>query len=111
MPDSDWKPGRVWLPGDLVIVLESTLVSRLNSNAEQFTRGLQLALIIQQSNQWAEPSDPAGGSHTYYTVFFNNEPNDPMAAAGFYYVPGNCIIHPDEANNPARLFGSRRLQE
>jgi hypothetical protein len=109
-----------WLPGDLIVVLESSLISRLNSEAEQFTRGLQLGLVVQRSHQWVEPNPLQEESHMFYVVFFgsivrkkplDNELNSATVMPGFYRVPGNRIIHPDEVHNPARLFGSHRVTE
>lgn len=110
-----------WLPGDLIVVLASSLISRCNSEVEQFTRGLQLGLIVCRSHQWVEPNALQEESHMYYIVFFgsivgkqklfDNEPDSATVAPGFYKVPGNRIIHPDEINNPARLFGTQRLSE
>jgi len=112
---------RDWLPGDLIVVLESSLISRINSEVEQFTRGLQLGLIVQRSHRWTEPNVLQEDSHMYYIVFFgsivkhpklfNAEPDSSVVTPGFYCVPGNRIIHPDEVHNPARLFGSQRLSE
>jgi hypothetical protein len=104
---------RDWLPGDLIVVLESSLITKWsddeNTLSEHFTRGLQLGLIINRSHRWAEPwAEPntlLEGSHMYYLVFFANY------HTGFYKVPGNRIIHPDEVNDPSRLFGSQRLSD
>jgi|SRR5579871_2903890 len=110
---------RDWLPGDLVVVLESSLVARCGTEIEQFTRGLQLGLIIQRSHAWTEPNELQAESHMFYIVFFGSikgpqrmgfahEVDDSIVSPGFYRVPGNRIIHPDEVHNPARLFGSHR---
>jgi len=109
---------RDWLPGDLVVVLESSLIARCGTEIEQFTRGMQLGLVIQRSHQWTEPNTLQEESHMYYIVFFGSvvgpqrmfphERDDSVMSPGFYRVPGNRIIHPDEVNNPARLFGSHR---
>jgi hypothetical protein len=114
-------PTRDWLPGDLIVVLESSLIARCGTEIEQFTRGLQLGLVVQRSHQWTEPSALYEDSHMYYIVFFGsikgdqkligNEHDDSIVSPGFYRVPGNRIIHPDEVHNPARLFGSQRLTE
>jgi len=108
---------RDWAPGDLVVVLASSLVDRCGSEAQLFTRGLQLGLVIQRSHQWVEPNALQEESHMYYVIFFASIAGTPpgldddVMSPGFYRVPGNRIIHPDEASNPARLFGSQRLQE
>lgn len=111
-------PTKDWLPGDLVVVLESSLIARCGTEVEQFTRGLQLGLIVQRSHQWVEPNPLQEDSHMCYIVFFGsirgdqrmfgNEPVDSVVSPGFYRVPGNRIIHPDEVHNPGRLFGTHR---
>lgn len=97
-----------WLPGDLVVVLDGTLVSRLSSSEdsseEQFTKGLKTALVICRSHRWEEPNELQEESHMYYTIFFSDD-----NLRGFYVVQGSRLLHPDEVNNPARLFGSQRL--
>ena len=103
-------PARDWLPGDLVVVLASSLVTKWsedeNSLSEHFTRGLQLGLVINRSHQWTEPNVLLEDSHMHYIVFFTNSQTN-----GFFRVPGNRIIHPDEVNNPERLFGTQRLSD
>lgn len=109
-----------WLPGDLVVIIPSSLVTRLNSDEEQFTTGMQLGLVICRSHRWEEPSVLQQESHMFYVVFFGSvqrkkmfasEPDNAYISPGFYVVPGSRIIHPDEVNNPARLFGSQRLRD
>ena len=113
-----------WLPGDLVVVLGSTLVTRWsedeNNLSEQFTRGPQLGLIICRSHQWVEPSAMGENGDVFYVVFFSGAPQlsklaqgteSAYVTQGFYRVPGDLIVHPDEAHNPARLFGSQRLRD
>lgn len=92
-----------WLPGDLIVVLESSLVERyLASDGEEghFTRGLNIGLIIGQSHRWKEPNELQWESHRYYIVFLNER-----GSTGFYVVPGSRIVDPSEAKSPGRLFG------
>jgi hypothetical protein len=108
---------RDWLPGDMIVVLPSSLVSRVDSNEEQWTRGNQLGLVVAQAHRWESPNVLQMESHRWYVVFFAHVDHGLLitpsswrndVTTGFYEVPGNRTIDPSEVNNPGRLFGPWR---
>lgn len=108
---------RDWLPGDLVVVLRSSVIDRLGTNATQWTHCDLLGLVVQSSHRWEEPDDddPSLDLFPCYVVYFSHvRPlmlHVPSAFAavvqpGLYMVSGNRIIDPSEVGNPGRLFGT-----
>jgi hypothetical protein len=111
-----------WAPGDMVAILPSSLIDRVDSNEQHWTRGCQLALVLSQSHRWTEPNELLEESHRFYVVYLSSGGAKPTlvpfafqdemwASPGLYVVPGNRIIDPSEAHNPGRMFGRLKPTE
>lgn len=87
-------------PGELRVVKTFTLVRKYGSEEEHYTQGLQNAFVISKSHTWSEPGETDDGEiYPHYLVLFSND-------SRMYLVPGNCLMHPDHARDPGRLFGT-----
>lgn len=87
-------------PGALVVIKDFALVRRFNSEEEHYTERMQAGLVLTLSHIWHELGDSKEPQPTYL-VFFSKDMR-------LYYVPADCLLTPDQATDPGRLFGRLR---
>lgn len=85
-----------WLPGQLVVIKDFTLVRRFNSEEEHYTERMQPGLVLTLAHVWYEIG--SSGPGPTYLVMFGKD-------SRLYYVPGDSTLAPDRVTDPSRLFG------
>lgn len=86
------------LPGDLRVGDGGALIRLWGAEAEHYTQGLQLATVVSKLHALYDPSQ-FGEIYPCYLMLFSND-------SRMYVVPSNCLLHPDHAKDPSRLFGT-----
>lgn len=73
-----------WLPGELAVVEQFSLLQRLGTNEETWTRSSLLAIVVCECSDWTHPIVGDDGERIADTYVV-------MASDGFYRVHGGRL--------------------